>query len=128
VPDPAANLPPGPLNAFLQPGLTPEQQTDILGHLLLDYWASVRSLPAGTWEETRAALAGANPKGLALVPPDHPAYGPDAFVPAPGAPGIRLHVVSSAGCAFQLIHNGPDGEPYTEDDLIRNFPPDLEPP
>jgi hypothetical protein len=123
--DPAAGLAPSPLNALLKPDLTPEQQTDIIGQLLLDYWTNLRSLPAGTWEETCAALAGANGKGLAFIPKDHPALGKDAFRTSPGAPGVRLHVISSSGGVFQLTFDGPDGKPYTDDDLIRNFPPDL---
>jgi hypothetical protein len=127
VPDPAAGLPPSPLNALLKPELTPKEQTDIIAQLLLDYWTAVRKLPNGTWEEITAQLAGANPKKLALVPPGHPAMsGKDAFSPGKDAPGIRLHVISSSGGAFQLIHNGPDGKPYTDDDQIRNFPPELD--
>lgn len=126
TPDPAAGLPPSPLNALLKPELTPKQQTDILGQLLLDYWTTVRKLPNGTWEEVCAQLAGANSKNLALVPPGHPALGKDSFSPGKDAPGIRLHVISSSGGAFQLIHNGPDKTPYTDDDQIRNFPPELD--
>lgn len=126
VPDPAAGLPPSPLNALLKAGLTPQEQTDIIGQMLLDYWTNLHTLPAGTWEETCAQLAGANKKQLALIPQGHPALGRDSFRSAAGAPGIRLHVVSSSGGAFQLIYDGPDGKPYTDDDLIRNFPPDLD--
>lgn len=126
VGDPAANLPPSPLNALLKPGLTPQQQTDVIGQMLLDYWTQVRSLPNGTWQEVCAQLAGANKSKLALIPNGHPALGKDSFSPRAGAPGIRLHVISSSGGAFQLIYDGPDGIPYTEDDQIRNFPPDLE--
>jgi hypothetical protein len=38
---------------------------------------------------------------------------------------IHLHVISSSGCAFQLIYEGPDQLPFTEDDRVTNFPPDL---
>lgn len=125
VPDPLAGLPDGPLNELLKPDLTPEQQTQVVGRMLIDYWTSVRSLPAGTWEEIREQLAGRNRKELALVPREHPALSTDTFRAAPEAPGIHLHVISSSGCAFQLIHEGPDKQPYTDDDLVRNFPPDL---
>lgn len=125
VADPANGLPPSPLNALLKAGLTPEQQTDIVGQLLLDYWTNLHTLPAGTWEETCAALAGANAKQLSFLPRDHPALGKDAFRPTADAPGIRIHVISSSGGVFQLTFDGPDGKPYTDDDLIRNFPPDL---
>jgi hypothetical protein len=125
VPDPAAGLPPSPLNDLLKPELSPEQQTDIVGQLFLDYWTNLHSLPAGTWEETCAALSGQNQKGIAFVPKNHPALSKDAFRPRPDAPGIRLHVISSTGGAFQLTFDGPDGKPYTDDDQIRNFPPDL---
>ena len=126
VPDPAAGLPPGPLNDLLKPDLTPEQQTTIVGQMLVDYWTTVRSLPNGTWQEVCDQLAGANGKKLALVPKEHPALQKEAFRSTPEAPGIRLHVISSSGCAFQLVYDGPDGLPYTKDDLVRNFPPDLE--
>lgn len=126
VPDPAAGLPPNPLNDLLKPDLTPEQQTGIVGQMLMDYWTNVRALPNGTWEEVCAQLAGANRKKLAFIPKEHPALTKDAFRSSPAAPGIRLHVISSSGCAFQLIYDGPDGKPYTEDDLVRNFPPDLQ--
>ncbi len=125
-PDPAAGLPPSPLNDLLKPDLTPEQQTTIIGQMLIDYWTTVRSLPNGNWEDVRAQLAGANRKQLALVPKEHPALRGDAFRSAPESPGIRLHVISSSGCAFQLIYDGPDKLPYTDDDQIRNFPPDLD--
>ena len=123
--DPAVGLAPSPLNALLKPDLTPEQQTEIIGQLFLDYWTNLRSLPAGTWEETCAALSGANGKGLAFIPKDHPALSNGAFRTAPNASGVRLHVISSSGGVFQLTFDGPDGKPYTDDDLIRNFPPDL---
>lgn len=126
VPDRTANLPPSPLNELLKPGLTPQQQTGIVGQLLLDYYTSVHALPNGTWEETIDQLAGANRAKVALVPRDHPALGKDAFRAEPGGPGIRIHVISSTGGAFQLIYDGPDGLPYTADDLVRNYPPDLE--
>ncbi len=126
IPDPAAGLPPGPLNDLLKPDLTPEQQTTVVGQMLIDYWTTVRSLPNGTWDEICAQLAGANGKKLALVPREHPALKNDAFRSSPESPGIRLHVISSSGCAFQLIYDGPDGQPYTDDDLVRNFPPDLQ--
>lgn len=126
VPDPAAGLPPNPLNDLLKPDLTPEQQTGIIGQMLIDYWTTVRSLPNGNWDDVCAQLAGANRKKLALVPQEHPALKGDAFHSTPDSPGIRLHVISSSGCAFQLIYDGPDKQPYTDDDLIRNFPPDLE--
>ncbi|GEP43341.1 hypothetical protein [Brevifollis gellanilyticus] len=126
-PDPLAGLPDGPLNELLKPDLTPEQQTQVVGQMLIDYWTSVRSLPdGGTWEEIREQLAGKNRKELALVPKEHPALATNTFRPKPDAPGIHLHVISSSGCAFQLIYEGPDKLPYTDDDLIRNFPPDLE--
>ncbi|MBU6300484.1 MAG: hypothetical protein KGS60_02945 [Verrucomicrobia bacterium] len=125
-PDPLAGLPPSPLNAFLQPGLTPRQQTDIVGQLLLDYWNNLHTLPSGTWEETRAALAGANAKRLVFVEPGHPAIARDAFRAAADASGIHIHVISASGGSFQLIYDGPDRQPFTEDDLIRNFPDDLE--
>jgi hypothetical protein len=125
-PDPLAGVPDGPLNALLNPDLTPEQQTDVVGQLLIDYWTTVRSLPTGsTWEEIREQLAGRNPKQLALVPPDHPALATDTFRRHPGEPGIHLHVISSSGCAFQLLYEGPDKLPFTDDDQVRNFPPDL---
>lgn len=125
-PDPLAGLPDGPLNEFLKPDLTPEQQTEIVGQMLLDYWTNVRSLPNGTWDEIRGQLAGKNKKELALVPADHPALATNTFRRKPDEPGIHLHVISSSGCAFQLIYEGPDKQPFTDDDLIRNFPPDLE--
>ncbi|MFZ4764022.1 MAG: hypothetical protein ACOYMN_03635 [Roseimicrobium sp.] len=126
VADPLAGLPPSPLNMLLKPDLTPQQQTEILGQMLLDYWAATHSLPNGTWEETCAQLSGANSKKLTLVPQGHPALGKDSFRPGKDASGIRLHVISSTGGAFQLIHDGPDKLPYTDDDLIRNFPPTLQ--
>jgi len=60
--------------------LSPEQQTDVVGQLLIDHWTTVRSLPTGsTWEEIREQLAGRNAKELALVPQDHPALATDTF-------------------------------------------------
>ena len=123
--DPAAGLPPSPLNDLLKPNLTPQEQTSIVGQMLLDYWTSTHTLPCGTWEETVAQLSGANRQKLALIPKDHPAIGKDGFRSTPGGPGIHIHVISSTGGAFQLIYDGPDGKPYTDDDLVRNFPPDL---
>lgn len=125
VPDPAAGLPPNPLNDLLKTDLTPQQQTEIVGQMLTDYWTNVRSLPNGTWEEVCAQLGGSNRKKLEFVPKGHPALAKEAFRSSPESPGIRLHVISSSGCAFQLIYDGPDGLPYTDDDLVRNFPPDL---
>lgn len=125
VPDGAAGLPPSPLNALLKPNITPQEQTSIVGQMLIDYWTSVHSLPNGTWQETVAQLAGSNRQKLSLIGKDHPAIGPDGFRSSPTSPGIRIHVISSSGCAFQLIYDGPDGKPYTDDDLVRNFPPDL---
>lgn len=126
VPDAAANLPPSPLNRLLEAGISPQEQTEIVGQLLLDYWSHLHTLPAGTWEEVRAALAGQNAKQLEFVDPSHPAVAGDAFRPAPGAPGVHLHVISASGGAFQLIYDGPDARPFTDDDLVRNFPLDLE--
>ena len=124
--DPAAGLPPSPLNDLLKPNLTPQEQTSIVGQMLIDYWTTTHTLPNGTWEETVAQLAGANRQKLALMPKDHPAIGKDGFRSSPASPGIHIHVISSSGCAFQLIYDGPDGKPYTDDDLVRSFPPDLE--
>lgn len=126
VKDPAAGLPPSPLNDLLKPNLTPQEQTSIVGQMLLDYWTNTHTLPCGTWEETIAQLSGRNSKKLELIPKDHPAIGKDAFRAKPDGPGIHIHVISSTGGAFQLIYDGPDGKPYTEDDLVRNFPPDLD--
>jgi hypothetical protein len=118
---------PSPLDALLAPNreLTLEQQTDIIGTMLLDYWVTTRTLPNGTWEEVCAQLAGANMAKLALVPADHPALGKQGFAPKPNlanSPHIRLHVIGASEAHFQLIYDGPDGKPYTDDDLIRNFP------
>ncbi len=124
-PDPLAGIPDGPLNELLRPDLTPEQQTQIVGQMLLDYWTNVRSLPNGTWEEIREQLAGKNKKDLAFVPKEHPAMTTNTFRRKPDEPGIHLHVISSSGCAFQLIYEGPDKQPFTDDDQIRNYPPDL---
>ena len=124
-PDRAAQLPPSPLNDLLKPDLSPQQQVGIVGHMLLDYWTSVRSLPAGTWDEVYASLAGENSRSLALVPRDHPALGPSGFQSTESSPSIRMHVISSRDGVFQLIHSGTDAEHYTDDDLICNFPPDL---
>ena len=98
---------------------------EIIGQLFLDYWTSTHHLPTGTWEETLAALAGANPQALTLVPKDHPALGKTGFQPTPDAPAIRYHIISSRDGAFQLIYDGPDKLPYTADDQVRSFPPDL---
>jgi hypothetical protein len=124
--DPIAGLPPSALDALLKPDLTPQEQTEIIGQLLLDYWSTTHTLPNGTWEEVCAQLTGSNAQKLSLVPAGHPALGKQSFQPGKNGPGIRLHVVSSSGAAFQLIYDGPDKQPYTEDDLIRSFPPDLE--
>ena len=113
-----------PLNALLKPGLTHQEQTSIIGQMLIDYWTTTRSLPNGTWEEICSQLAGKNREKLALVPAGHPALGEDSFTPGEGQPGVRLHVIGSSSCFFQLIFNGPDGEPYTADDQIRDFPQD----
>ena len=122
-PDLAAGLPPSPLNELLKPDLTPQQQTDIIGQMLIDYWTTTRTLPHGEWSEICEQLAGKNREKLALVPAGHPALGKNGFVSGPDQPGIRLHILSSTGAAFQLIYDGPDGKPYSDDDLIRNFPP-----
>ena len=124
-PDRAAQLPPSPLNELLKPDLTPQQQVGIVGQMLLDYWTSVRSLPAGTWDEVYAALAGENKRSLALIPRDHPALGPSGFQSTETSPSIRMHIISSRDGVFQLIYSGADAEHYTDDDLICNFPPDL---
>jgi hypothetical protein len=124
--DPLVGLPASALDALLKPELTPQQQTEIIGHLLLDYWSTHRSLPNGTWEEICAQLSGQNKAQLTHVPVGHPALGKSAFQASKENPGIRYHVISSSGAAFQLIYDGPDGKPYTDDDLIRNFPADLE--
>ena len=124
--DPESIYPGCPLNALLKPDLTPQEQTGIVGQMLIDFWTSTRSLPNGTWEEICSQLAGNNRQKLAFVPPGHPALGEDCFMAGQGQPGIRLHVIGSSSCSFQLIYNGPDGLPYTQDDQIRNFPQDLE--
>jgi hypothetical protein len=113
-----------PLNTLLKPDLTPQEQTGIIGQMLIDYWTTTRTLPNGTWEEICSQLAGNNREKLVLVPAGHPALGKDSFTSGEGQPGVRLHVIGSSSCFFQLIFNGPDGQPYTEDDQIRNFPQD----
>jgi len=124
--DPEAIFPHCPLNALLKPDLTPQEQTGIIGQMLIDYWTTTRTLPHGEWSEICEQLAGKNREKLALVPAGHPALGKDSFISGKDHPGIRLHVIGASNCLFQLIHNGPDGQPYTDDDLIRNFPPDAE--
>jgi hypothetical protein len=94
-PDPAAQLRPSPLNALLKPNLSPQAQVEIVAQVLLDYWVSVRSLPAGTWDEVYAALGGKNSRSLAFAPKEHPALGPTGFRSAATGPSIRLRVVSS---------------------------------
>jgi hypothetical protein len=126
TPDPEAQFPNCPLNALLKPGLPPQEQTGIIGQMLIDYWTTTRTLPNGTWEEVCAQLAGKNREKLAMVPAGHPALGKDSFSSSKDQPGIRLHVIGSSNCVFQLIYDGPDGKPYTDDDLIRNFPPEAE--
>ena len=126
VPDQSTGLPPSPLNDLLKPDLTPQQQTSIVGQMLLDYYSSVHALPVGTWEETVAQLAGRNRQKLALISKDHPALGPEGFRASPQQPSIRIHIISASGGIFQLIYDGPDGRPFTDDDLVRNFPPDFD--
>jgi hypothetical protein len=122
-PDPTAGLTPSTLDALLKPDLTPQQQTDIIGQLLLDYYSTTHTLPNGTWEEICAQLSGQNKAKLAIVPSGHPALGKSGFQSDTESPGIVLHVISSSQAVFDLIHTGPDKLPFTEDDLIRPFPP-----
>ena len=124
--DPEVIFPLCPLNALLKPDLTPQEQSGIIGQMLIDYWTTTRTLPTGEWSEICEQLAGKNREKLALVPAGHPALGKNGFITDKDHPGIRLHVIGASNCLFQLIHNGPDGQPYTDDDLIRNFPPDAE--
>jgi hypothetical protein len=124
--DPEVIFPLCPLNALLKPDLTPQEQTGIIGQMLIDYWTTTRTLPHGEWSEICEQLAGKNHEKLDLVPVGHPALGKDSFISGKDQPGIRLHIIGASNCLFQLIHNGPDGQPYTDDDMIRNFPPDVE--
>jgi hypothetical protein len=50
----------------------------------------------------------------------------NAFRRQSDEPIIHWQVISSSGCGFKLINEGPDKQPFTNDDLIRNYPPDLE--
>ncbi|MDP0491634.1 MAG: hypothetical protein Q7Q71_11335 [Verrucomicrobiota bacterium JB023] len=113
-------LPPGPLNALMTPGLSPARQTEIIGNLYLDYWIGNRSLPTGTMEEMAAALAGDNKRGAVYVPRNHPALGEDAFLA--GEDQLRVHIRSSREGRFEVIHSGEDKLFFTDDDLVRPFP------
>lgn len=115
-----------PLDALLRPNVSPQEQTSIVGQMLIDYWTSTHSLPTGEWSEVVEQLAGKNGKGLVMVPASHPSIGSGGFCSSPQQPKIILHVISCKDCIFQLIYCGKDGLAYTEDDLIRNFPADFD--
>ncbi len=50
----------------------------------------------------------------------------NAFRRQSDEPIIHWQVISSSGCDFQPIDEGPEQQPFTNDDLTRNYPPDLE--
>lgn len=119
--DPRKQLATSAFNELLIEGLNPEQQTEIIGNLLIDYWITHRSLPTGTQEEVYESLSGKNRKGIVYAPREHPSFTPNGFQAKGDEASVVLHVRSSREGTFDLIHTGPDQLVFTEDDQVRAF-------
>lgn len=115
-----------PLDALLKPHTSPQEQTAVIGRMLVDYWTTTHTLPTGEWSEMVEQLSGKNPKGLTMFSKSHAAIGKIGFRAGSNEPSVVLHVISCRDGIFQLIYCGKDGLAYTDDDLIRNFPADFD--
>jgi len=119
--DPRKQMRASAFNDLLVEGLNPEQQTEIIGNLLVDYWITHRTLPTGTQEEVYEMLSGKNRRGIVYAPREHPTFTKSGFQAKGDAASIVLHVRSSREGTFDLIHTGPDQLAYTKDDQVRAF-------
>lgn len=117
-PDPVRAAEVSPLaNTLLKPGGTASEDLRIVRGLLEFYRSSFGSFPAG--EENAhfvRALAGANPRRLVLIAPDHPAIdGEGRLVDRWGTP-LFFHMISREW--IEVRSAGEDREFYTVDDLL----------
>jgi hypothetical protein len=63
-------------------------------------------------------LRGNNPEGLVYLSPEHPIFGPDGTLRDRWGSPFLIHPIGTG--IIEIRSAGPDGTPYTDDDLIRD--------
>ncbi len=110
---------PGALAGLHDPGTGPHDDLRIVDGALRNYLESVRGAdapPLGFNEEIVRALAGANPLGVAFIPPQHPAIdGAGRLCDRWGTP---YHFHPLAAAVFEIRSAGPDRRLFTGDDGV----------
>lgn len=72
--------------------------------------------PWGDNRDITRALSGQNPRGVALIPPNHPAISPNGELLDRWGTPVLFHQLS--GTAMELRSAGPDRVFYTADDTV----------
>ncbi len=114
---------PGALAGLHAASTAPRDDVRLVGAVLRNYLQSVRggdAPPLGFNEEIVRALAGANPLGVAFLPPAHPAIdGQGRLCDRWGSP---YHFHPLAVDAIEVRSAGPDRRLFTADDLVAESP------
>jgi len=100
------------------PASSPSDDLEIVHTLLvlMRDAARGRSSPMGLNEEFTAALTGDNPDGLPFIPPDHPAINEAGqLIDRWGRP---YHFHPLAMDRVEIRSAGPDGKPFSGDDVV----------
>ena len=97
-------------------GKTAQDDVAIVAELFANYVEVFRKHPVGANPEITAALAGDNVRGLAPLPPDHPAVNrAGELVDRWGTPYFFHHVSREI---MEIRSAGPDHRHFTADDLV----------
>lgn len=118
--DPAAPPPPLERSALADelnaPANTPARDLAIVASLFTAFADHFHQLPIGNNAEITAALAGDNPRGLAVIPADHPAISREGeLIDRWGTP-FFFHQLGRG--VMQIRSAGPDRRMYTADDTL----------
>ncbi len=116
---------PGAFDDLHAPGAEPRDDVRIVGAALRNYLQAVHGggvPPLGFNEEIVRALAGANPLGVAFLPPGHPAIDPQGRLCDRW--GTPYHFHPLAADWIEVRSAGPDRRLFTADDLVMDSAPD----
>jgi len=98
------------------PRIDPRRDLAIVASLFSAYADHFRELPIGNNAEITAALAGDNPRGLAVIPADHPAIDARGELTDRWGTPYFFHQIGAG--VMQIRSAGPDRRMHTQDDLV----------
>ena len=95
---------------------SPQDDLELLEVLLEGYRRALKENPSGENAEIVAALMGRNPRGVAVLPTNHPALGADGQLLDRWGTPYFFHSVNSQ--TKEIISAGPDKKLWTPDDIV----------